>query len=210
MLIGPFTLMAVAAGWGLAEATLFFVVPDVALTAIAVWRRSLRLSLLAGLSAALGAAVGGAIMWQAGAADGLVGLAGRRGIDGSTAAGLQASGGELSALLDRVPAVSSEMIANVHRWMGDPLWPVSLLIGAVTGQPYKVFAAAAGAQGLPLGLFLVVSVLARFARFALAVALAHIIVLALDRAGLGRTQQMAVLAGFWVLFYAVFWSVMPE
>jgi hypothetical protein len=50
----------IAALWGLAEATLFFIVPDVWLTLITVW--SPRKALIACLFALLGALAGGALM----------------------------------------------------------------------------------------------------------------------------------------------------
>jgi len=52
---------AIAALWGFAEATLFFIVPDVWLTVIAVW--SPRKAAMACLFALLGALAGGALMY---------------------------------------------------------------------------------------------------------------------------------------------------
>jgi membrane protein YqaA with SNARE-associated domain len=55
------TALVVAFLWGLAEATLFFIVPDVFLTAIGC--RALRPAMKATFAALLGALVGGAIMF---------------------------------------------------------------------------------------------------------------------------------------------------
>src|SRR5436190_634460 len=51
-----------AVAWGFAEATLFFIVPDVLITLIALF--SFKKSALAMLLATLGAVVGGALMFQ--------------------------------------------------------------------------------------------------------------------------------------------------
>lgn len=83
-------VMAAAAAWGFAEATLFFIVPDVLLSIIIV-RRGRRVAWIATVWAIAGAVVGGALMycWSAQNASGVI------------------------ALLDRLPAISPAMIARV-------------------------------------------------------------------------------------------------
>ena len=56
----------VAFAWGFAEATLFFIVPDVPLTGVGC--RSLRAGLKAMSAALVGALLGGMLMYNAGAA----------------------------------------------------------------------------------------------------------------------------------------------
>jgi hypothetical protein len=85
-----------AALWGFAEATLFFLVPDVLLTGIAM-RKGLRVALLASLAAAAAATAGGLIMYRWAAAD---------------AAGAR-------QVIDLLPAVSPAQIGRCGR-----LWPI--------------------------------------------------------------------------------------
>jgi membrane protein YqaA with SNARE-associated domain len=174
----------VAAAWGFAEATLFFLVPDVWLSFIAA--RRVRPALVASLFAVGGALIGGALMYLWGLSD----------PQGAT------------AMLDRVPAVSREMIARVETDLEDH-WPSALLTGAFVGTPYKIYAIKAASMGIGLAPFLVVSIPARLARFVL---------VTLIVGGLFRTvfrhwpdrKRLRWTAVFWVLFYAVFLTLMPS
>jgi membrane protein YqaA with SNARE-associated domain len=128
--------------WGFAEATLFFILPDVLLSLIAV--RETKLAIRASLFAAAGAVAGGALMWSFGAADP---AAARR-------------------LLDLVPAISETMIAGVERQS----WEEGLqavVLGPVRQTPYKIYAAAWGWTGGAILPFLLVSFPARLSRFLL-------------------------------------------
>lgn len=178
-------LLVVAALWGFAEATLFFVVPDVLLTWMAI-RRGVRPAFAAAGAAALGATLGGAVMVAWGAED----PAGSR------------------AALDMVPAVGGAMIDDVAAGVSGA-WLPALLEGAFLGVPYKIFAQQAGAQGLDAGWFLLATPFARFARFGATVLLAGALAAVLRRASLGAAV-IWIWAAFWLLFYAVYWSVMPH
>ncbi|MGH6960174.1 MAG: hypothetical protein ACREE7_06815, partial [Dongiaceae bacterium] len=134
--------------WGFAEATLFFIVPDVLLTALAIWRGR-RVALIAAIWAVAGALIGGAVMRHWGAAD---------------PAGA-------AAAVAQVPAISASSIAASHGDMAaDGLMPV--LVGGFAGAPYKTFAIGAPSAGIGIAAFLLVSLVARGARFALAVLVA--------------------------------------
>jgi membrane protein YqaA with SNARE-associated domain len=132
--------MLVAAGWGLAEATLVFIVPDVWLTSVALGDR--RQALDACGPAIAGALAGGAVMYYWG----------RRHPAAAVAA------------VDAVPGISPATIARVEaalRTRG--WWP--MVVGTLTAVPYKIFAIKSGALGRPFGAFLVVSLFARALRF---------------------------------------------
>ena len=103
-----------AALWGFAEATLFFIVPDVLLTFIAI-RHGWRQAAMASLAAAAGATIGGALMYAWAASD----PASARGA------------------IDFVPAISAALLERAKDALArDGL--AAMFIGAFTGAPYKV------------------------------------------------------------------------
>lgn len=172
----------VAAGlWGFAEATFFFLVPDVILTAIAVldWR----LALCACLAALAGALAGGAVMYAAGRA-----------------------GGRVRDFLLRIPGVSPPMLARVRREVAERGF-LAVLLGPLSGTPYKLYAAEAGSRRMSAAGFMLVSVPARLIRFVavtgLAGWLAH-----QPFAGLATGWKLAVWAGAWCVFYAWYFRAM--
>ncbi len=170
--------------WGFAEATLFFIVPDVLLTALAIWRGR-RVALIAAIWAVAGALIGGAVMYRWGAAD---------------PAGA-------AAAVAQVPAISASSIAAWHGEMAaQGLGP--LLIGGFVGAPYKIFAIGAPAAGIGVVAFLLASPVARGARFALAVLLADQVSRRLPAAW-PRRNRLALLAAFWVVFYAGYFALTP-
>jgi membrane protein YqaA with SNARE-associated domain len=172
--------------WGFAEATLFFVVPDVFLTLMAARQGARRLLWLCA-SSAFGALLGGSAMMWWGAHD----IATAR------------------AAVSHLPAISAAMIAGTAAAMSQPSWPLAMLLGAFGGIPYKVFAMEAGAAGLSLAPFLAASFVVRFARFCLAVLLVRLAVRFL--AGRFSPSLLTLaLAGLWAAFYALFWSLMPS
>ena len=138
---------AAAIIWGFAEATFFFIVPDVLLTA-SVILFGLAFALRLAGAAVIGATIGGAVMWRWGAAE----------LDAAR------------EFLLSIPLVGEDLLARAASEMKS-LWPVNLTIGAVTGAPYKVYSVEAGAGGVNFWLFLIASIAARFARFALLISL---------------------------------------
>lgn len=165
-----------ALAWGLAEATLFFIVPDVLLSALALSR--LRTALVACVWAMAGALAGGAAMYFWGAA----------------------AGAEAWGLLDRVPAIDPAMQAGVRHSLAEEGLP-ALFLGPLTGTPYKLYAVAAGQQATDLWSFLAVSAPARAARFVLVCLLAYTVSrLLAPRYAL--PTRYGILAATWLLFYA--------
>lgn len=138
-------LKAWAFVWGLAEATLFFIVPDVLLSAVALRDRALALRLC--LWTLGGALVGGLAMY----------LWGRHDV---------AQAGETLAML---PAISASMLARVGEDL-ERLGALATLLGPLSGTPYKIYAALSPEAGIALGVFIAISIPARLIRFVLIVA----------------------------------------
>lgn len=175
----PRLWLAAAAVWGFAEATFFFVVPDVLLTAAVLvfgLRRAFRLAVFA----ALAAVAGGLFMMRWGASD------------------IEAARGFLLS----VPLVGHDLLTRVEAEM-QGLWPVGLTLGAVTGAPYKIYAVEAGAAGVNMLLFALVSFFARLLRFSLAMGLAAGGFALARRLGLRRLNAIG-LAFAWCAIYAAY------
>ncbi|MBI3243963.1 MAG: hypothetical protein HYZ49_16900 [Chloroflexi bacterium] len=167
--------------WGLAEATLFFLVPDIYLGLVALfnWRRGLW-----GTAATVaGAIVGGGVMYALAASNGPAML----------------------QLLDRVPLINAGMISNVGEQMRSN-GLLAMISGPLQGIPYKVYAVQAGAGRLPLISFLLLTIPARLERI-LPVAVAGAVVGVVFKKFVRRYTALVVGAyglmwlGVYVLYY---------
>jgi membrane protein YqaA with SNARE-associated domain len=168
--------------WGLAEATFFFIVPDVLLTRLAL--RDYRSAALACLWALAGALLGGFILW----------LAARQGWTPFLPAGF-----------DRIPGISPAMIAESAAALESQGW-IALGQGVLSGRPYKLYAYHAGQLGAhPLG-FLAASAVARLARFLATTTLAWGIGRALGSRSMRFRLGLHLAA--WLLFYAMYFAAM--
>jgi membrane protein YqaA with SNARE-associated domain len=167
--------------WGAAEASIFFIVPDVVLTAACLRLGAKRALLLAAL-AAFAAVCAGYLLWRWGAAD----AAAARG------------------LLLQIPALGPDLIERVRSEMTGS-WPWHLLAGSVTGVPFKIYAVEAGALGIGAGGFLAVGLVARFLRFAFTIGLTALGLALLTRLGL-RHWAGRLLALAWIGVYAVYFT----
>ena len=177
--------IAAAFIWGFAEATLFFIVADVFLSFLIVWR-GWRVALVAALAAAFGAVPGGALMlaWSAYDPAGLV------------------------AVLARLPAIDAAMIERAGQTLaGD--WFSVILAGAFSGVPYKVFAAQVWPAGIRTLEFLAATVPLRLARYLTVTACVAGIDFVLGK-WFGRPVRITILCGVWILFYAIFSSTFPQ
>lgn len=166
--------------WGFAEATVFFVVPDVFITRLAL-RDSLPRALLACVYALGGALLGGAVLWFAATQS-----------DMAT---------PLLRLFAHLPGINRDLVAATGQALYDH-GPKALLAGGLLGQPYKLFAVHAGVQEIPLGGFILFSAVARFARFALTATLAWLVGLGLKRWPKSRVLQLHALV--WLCFYTIY------
>ena len=136
--------MALAWGWGLAEATFFFLVPDVYLTFVAL--RGLRAGLKAAAAALGGALMGGSLMYFWGLHSPHMAL----------------------AFLSHIPGIHDPLIARARVQLeGRGL--VAVLLGPLQGMPYKIYAVQWGVLHGSWGAFLLVSIPARAGRFLLSV-----------------------------------------
>lgn len=173
---------AIAFAWGLAEATVFFIVPDVLLTRLAM--RDFRRSVVASLWAVTGALLGGALLWMAAR-------------DGAADAWF--------AFFDHLPGIAPEMI----RAAGDSLSQRglrALVAGALQGQPYKLYAVHAGSLGISLPLFLTASCAARLGRFVLTSILFWSVGRALRHRSEAFRMRCHLIA--WCAFYVFYFCVM--
>lgn len=178
--MNPVTIwMAIAIVWAFAEATVFFIVPDVALTA-GVLFFGVGAALRTAGYASLAAAAGGLLMYRWGSVD-------------PDAA---------RALLLAVPLVGADLLERVSAEFA-AFWPAKLTAGAVTGAPYKIYAVEAGARGVDVLSFTVVSIFARFLRFALAIAIAAALFRLARRFGLQQWMAPGLIAA-WAAIYAVY------
>ncbi len=169
---------ALAFLWGFAEGTLFFILPDVPLSFVALFRP--RRALLHIAAIVVGAVLAGAVMfsWSV------------RSVDARNA-------------VARVPAVSPAMFERADRDFNQyGIWGASL--GPMRGIPYKVYAVEAPAHSA-LWPFLLVTIPARLWRL-LVVWLGFAGTGAVLRK-LGRTSLAPALhATFWVVTYVIYWT----
>jgi membrane protein YqaA with SNARE-associated domain len=163
--------------WGLAEATVFFIVPDVLLSIISC--RSVRACWKALLCALSGALLGGFVMHGF----------------GNTAPTTARN------LLIRVPGIHPSLIERIHVQIS--IHPTAaVLTGPLIGVPYKIYAVESGAQHKGLLGFLLVSVPARGLRFALTMLVSGGIVrLIAPWTKRNASIELMILSVFWIGFY---------
>jgi membrane protein YqaA with SNARE-associated domain len=171
--------------WGVAEATLFFFVPDVILSYIGV-KRGPRGALFASFYAAIGAAIGGALMYLWSAHDPVT----------------------ATSAVAAVPAISDVMMEMAAEDMRMN-WFDATLLGPVSSTPYKVYASLAPHVGVSLPAFVLASVLARLPRF-LIVSIGVAWIARVIEPWLGPRAPLLILIGAWLLFYAAFFALMPN
>ncbi|MFY9558726.1 MAG: hypothetical protein WAQ52_00695 [Terriglobales bacterium] len=170
--------IALALFWGFAEGTLFFLLPDVLLSYVALFRPRRGLLHMAAIVA--GAVLAGAVMfhWSAHSAGARTAVA-------------------------RVPAVHAAMFERARldfRQYG--VWGASL--GPLRGIPYKVYAVEAPAYSA-LWPFLLITIPARLWRLLvvwLGFAGAGVLLRKFGRASLAPVLH----AVFWIVTYAIYWA----
>lgn len=177
---------AMAAAWGFAEATVFFIVPDLGLSWVALRNRNRALACT--VSATAGAVAGGAVTY-----------AWARSVDSQRSA----------QALARIPAISPRMVANVADSLAArPV--VALLTGPFRGTPYKIYARAAAVQNQPLAPFLAWSVPARLPRFVLVTATLGAIAARVRRRypTVNDSTTRLIFGAGWAAFYTWFFRKM--
>lgn len=171
-----------AAAWGFAEATFFFVVPDVWTSWVGLRRPKRALSTT--VSALAGAMAGGVVTYR---------WAAERSPEESTAA------------MASIPGITPVMVARVDDEVAAK-GNAALLRGPSRGVPYKLYARAAGVQRQSLPNFLAWTVPGRMVRFVVVTAAASKIASATRRAfpDLPEKAITGIFVASWGGFYAVF------
>ncbi len=168
--------------WGFAEGTLFFLVPDIFLTATALF--SVRRSLLQMGAVVVGSLAAGALMFS-----------------------MAANNPEAArnAVL-QVPFVGQPMFDRVERdFRSSGVW--ALCKGPMSGVPYKVYAVKAPTYS-PWWLFLLVSIPARLERLVITWAMFSCAGILLRKNSWFRPIQALVgHALYWMGIYTYYWSV---
>lgn len=168
--------------WGFAEGTLFFLVPDIFLTATALF--SVRRSLLQMGAVVVGSLAAGALMF---------------GIAANNPAAAR------NAVL-QVPFIGQPMLDKVDRdFQNAGVW--ALCKGPLSGVPYKVYAVKAPPY-CPWWLFLLVSIPARLERLVITWVMFSCVGILLRKNG--WFQPIHALAGhalYWIGIYTYYWSV---
>jgi hypothetical protein len=181
----PHALNLAAFAWGFAEGTLFFIVPDVLLSAIGLTRGA-KAGVIASLCAAIGAGAGGALMYAWAGSD---------------------PAGAYAAVL-AVPAISAGMGETARAAMAEN-WFLATLAGPLSSTPFKLFAVLAPESGAGFAAFALAGTAARLPRFVV-IAVGAALLQAWLEPVLGRTRLRWALAGGWVLFYVAFFGLMPN
>lgn len=168
--------------WGLAEATLFFIVPDVLLTHLAI--SNPQRASKACLWVLSGALIGGLVMYFWGVED------------------LKRA----EEVLLEMPAIDLELLSSVENQVAES-GATSLFLGPLMGRPYKTYSVYAGSTGVGLATFLLISVPARLGRFLILSWLtwwiAQKLLLTLD-----YKRKTFVWMAIWGSFYAWYFTYM--
>lgn len=125
--------------WGVAEATLFFIVPDVIVGAVAVFRP--RRALASVVAAIAGALVGGLILYVA----------------------ARGGGAGVRSIIEAVPGIRPETVARVQAEL-DGHGGTALVLAPFSGIPYKIYAVEWSLRGWGLPALLAWTVPARAVR----------------------------------------------
>jgi len=167
--------------WGFAEATFFFVIPDVFLSLIAVlqWPRTWKHV----LSAVAGAVLGGAFLFHLAAADQQ----------------------KARAAVIRVPFIREHMLAKVDDGLRNEGW-YALFWGSIEGIPYKLYAVEAPRFTLETR-FLLATPPARAVRFFLVWSCFGLVSGWLrTRFALRISHLLPIYSLVWIVVYALYWG----
>ena len=167
----------IASLWGFAEATLFFFVPDIWISILAL--QSGRQGLIACLYAFMGAVIGGLIMYYLG----------------------QANVQSMNTLLNKIPAIRAVDVQKVKSDL-QKSGAMAVLFGPMFGIPYKIYAVNAHSV-MSITAFILISLPARIIRF---IFVALITSFASERflAAFSSMGKLQIVLIFWVVLYIVY------
>ena len=175
--------LAICALWGFAEATLFFVVPDVAVGALGLFRP--RRALPAAGAAVAGAVLGGIAIYALGL-------------------GIEAN---VRDVMDAVPAITPAMIDSAREGLLDR-GGFAMFIGVSEGIPYKIYASEWAVLGWGLPALVAWTMPARAFRIVLVGLIAAAVGSIFRRSVSRRPGAWAsIYAIGWIAFYIVYWFV---
>lgn len=113
----------------------------------------------------------------------------------------------VTALIEKVPAISSGMIDRVRADLEQQgAW--AIITGPLQGIPYKAFASQAPEAGIPLMTLLAYSIPARLLRFFAVTLLCYAGVRLLER-WFSPNSVLRVLLACWIVFYGFYFWHMP-
>lgn len=168
-------LLVIAFLWGVAEATLFFIVPDVFFTYLVLF--DLRLGSWSCLFALMGALIGGGLMYRWG----------DKNFD------------LVAGIVESLPGISNRLIqrekTNLREKGG---W--AILLGPLKGVPYKIYAICSHSSSISFFQFLLISIPARLMRFVFSILMAELVFHKL-LPKLSLMTHIVSLSGFWLIFY---------
>lgn len=163
--------------WGLAEATFFFIVPDVFISYRAI--RSIKAALWACVYALCGALIGGLLMF-----------------------GWAVHSPRALDFVRHVPAINAGMVQEAHQDFAEH-GAVAVLIAPIKGSPYKLYSVLSPTYGVPIAVFLGISIIARISRFVL-VALAAAALSKFFSHWFSDRTLVYMHVVFWVIFYSLY------
>lgn len=173
--------LATVAIWSAAEAAIFFLVADIAISWIAI-KGGIRAGLVAAVVAAIASIIGALAVFAW--------------------AGRDASGAMTT--IAALPGIDRALITDAAYLYQLGYW--SMLHGSFTGVPFKLFALEAAQRGDAA--FLLAAPLLRFPRYCAVALLLGGIGSALAPITTPR-QRLAALSCAWVIFYAFYFTLMP-
>lgn len=179
------TVVLVPFCWGLAEATFFFIIPDVWLTGLTFFSKDWRQSFRAAAWAVAGALIGGLFVYWLG-----------RFVEQES----------LIGWLDMVPGITRSMIERVNNDL--TIGGIkSIFFGILRGYPYKLYAAGWGDLGGGIGIWLAFSILARGLRFCFSILVMRAIALT-GKKYIPRwnRKKAVVFILFWIVFYVFYFG----
>lgn len=175
----------VAAAWGGAEATVFFIVPDLWTSWLAL--HNPRRGIATTVSALAGALAGGALNY-------------------TVAQRMQPD--DTEKILTSIPGISTQMVADVERQLDEQGWS-ALVLGPTRGMPYKIYARTLAHGHESFREFMLLSVPARMMRFlAVTAGVAGLGKLS-DRMGASKFEKSSVFLAGWGAFYTWYFTKGP-
>ena len=173
-------LLAIA--WGVTEASVFFIVPDVLLTYLVL--KDPRRTAKACLWVLVGSLVGGTAMFCWGH------------YDPKSAAGF----------LSEIPAIDEELLNKVEQQIDDD-GVKATFFGPIAGRPYKIYAVYAGGKEVDFLTFFLISIPARLLRFILLTWITWWVASKL-LTKLQTRKKAFVLTAVWIAFYSWYFAIM--